>query len=154
MTTQGAIPHPGHVDPGRRARERAALDAVLASGIFENRPRLARLLEYICERYFEGDIDAIKEYSIATDVFRRPQSFDQATDSIVRVEVFRLRKKLREFYEGEGADQPIEIVVATGHYRPQFIDRTPGAPIPGARSQNSFHSSLPMPAPPNSERTF
>jgi hypothetical protein len=84
---------------------------------------MSSLLKYICERHFEGDNDAIKEYSIATDVFGRSQSFDPATDSIVRVEVFRLRKKLREFYEGEGANQPIEIVVATGHYRPQFIDR-------------------------------
>ena len=149
MTTQGAIPHPGHVDPGRRARERAALDAVLASGIFENRPRLARLLEYICERYFEGDIDAIKEYSIATDVFRRPQSFDQATDSIVRVEVFRLRKKLREFYDGEGADQPIEIVVATGHYRPEFIDRSPKH-----QSQNPPVDSIPTASPANPDRRF
>ena len=154
MTIRGAIPHPDHVDPGRRAKERAALYAVLASGTFENKPQLANLLRYICERHFDGDTGAIKEYSIATDVFGRSQSFDQATDSIVRVEAFRLRKKLREFYEGEGADQPLEIVVATGHYRPQFIDRTPGAPIPGARSQNSFHSSVPMPGPHNSERTF
>jgi Malectin domain len=149
MTTQGAIPHPGHVDPDRRAREQAALDAVLASGIFENRPRLASLLKYICERYFEGDIDAIKEYSIATDVFRRPQSFDQATDSIVRVEVFRLRKKLRQFYDGEGADQPIEIVVATGHYRPEFMDRSPQL-----RSPNPPLDSMPTAAPANPDRRF
>jgi hypothetical protein len=93
------------------------------SGVFESKPRMASLLRYICERHFEGDIDAIKEYSIATDVFGRSHSFDPATDSIVRVEVFRLRKRLREFYGGEGANQPIEIVVATGHYRPEFVDR-------------------------------
>jgi hypothetical protein len=127
MTTRGTILHPDHVDPGRRTQERAALQVVLASGAFQNRPRLANLLKYICERYFEGDTDAIKEYSIATDVFGRSPAFDQATDSIVRVEVFRLRKKLREFYDGEGADQPIEIVVATGHYRPEFVDRIPPA---------------------------
>ncbi len=131
MTTRGTIPHPDQVDPDRRAREQAELHAVLASRTFVHKPRLANLLKHICERYFEGNTDAIKEYSIATDVFGRPQSFDQATDSIVRVEVFRLRKKLREFYDGEGADQPIEIVVATGHYRPEFIDR-----IPPARLQN------------------
>jgi hypothetical protein len=123
MTSRGAIPPPGHVDPGRKAKEQAALDAVLASKTFVHKPRLANLLKHICERYFEGNTDAIKEYSIAADVFGRSQSFDQATDSIVRVEVFRLRKKLREFYDGEGADQPIEIVVATGHYRPKFVDR-------------------------------
>jgi hypothetical protein len=137
---------PGHVDPDRVAKERAALQAILASGIFENKPRMASLLKYICEQYFEGDIDAIKEYSIATDVFRRSQSFDQATDSIVRVEVFRLRKKLREFYDGEGSDQPIEIVVATGHYRPEFIDR-----IPGARSQKPPLDSAGTVAPANPE---
>jgi hypothetical protein len=146
MTIRRAIPHLDHVDPGRRAKERAALYAVLTSGPFENNPRLANLLSYICERHFEGDTGAIKEYSIATDVFGRPQSFDQATDSIVRVEAFRLRKKLREFYEGEGADQPIEIVVATGHYRPEFMDR-----IPGAHLQNPFHNSVLMAAPPNPE---
>ena len=146
MTTQGTIPHAGQVDSVRRAKEQEALYAILASGIFETKPRLASLLKYICERYFEGDIDAIKEYSIATDVFRRPHSFDQATDSIVRVEVFRLRKKLREFYDGEGADQPIEIVVATGHYRPQFIDRNPQA-----RLQNGHPDSVLAATPANPE---
>jgi len=131
MTTWGAIPHPDQVDPGRRRKERAALEAVLTSGTFIGRVRLANLLQYICKKYFEGTTDAIKEYSIATDVFGRSPSFDQATDSIVRVEVFRLRKKLREFYEGEGVDQPIEIVVATGHYRPEFVDRASRAPLQG-----------------------
>ncbi len=64
MTTQGTVPHPGyinlpHLDPDRSAMEHAALNAVLASGIFENKPRMASLLKYICERYFDGDIDAI-----------------------------------------------------------------------------------------------
>lgn len=72
MTTQELIPHSERVAPHREAAEREAIRAVLESGIFAKRPRLATLLEYICERYFEGDIDAIKEYSIAMDVFRRP----------------------------------------------------------------------------------
>jgi hypothetical protein len=152
MTTRGAIPHPDNVDPGRRARERAALHAVLASHTFENKPTLANLLKYICERHFDGDTGAIKEYSIAADVFGRTQSFDQATDSIVRVEAFRLRKKLREFYEGEGADQPIEIVVATGHYRPEFVERTTEARTPENRLKNSFQSPMLVSAPRNPDR--
>jgi len=127
MTTEQMELPAEQVASDRVTQERTAVQAVLASSIFNKRPRLASLLSYICDRYFEDDTDGIKEYSIAIDVFRRPQSFDQATDSIVRVEVFRLRKKLREFYDGEGIDQPIEIVVATGHYRPEFIDRTPQA---------------------------
>jgi Malectin domain len=123
MTLQAktSIPYPNSAD--RLAEERTTLQAALDSSVFQARPRLASLLRYICERYFDGETEGLKEYAIATEVFRRPDSFDQATDSIVRVEVFRLRKKLREFYDGEGADQLIEIVIAPGHYRPQFIDR-------------------------------
>ncbi|HEY1496704.1 MAG TPA: malectin domain-containing carbohydrate-binding protein, partial [Candidatus Solibacter sp.] len=134
MQAESSRSHAGTLD--RSAEERAALQSVLQSRVFQARPRLVHLLEYICERHFEGEADGLKEYSIATEVFRRPDSFDQATDSIVRVEVFRLRKKLREFYEGEGADQSIEIVIASGHYRPEFFDRTPRA----------THSPLPLAA--------
>lgn len=119
---------PELVGPDRLGKERAALKAALESPSFQARPRLAALLEYLCERYFEGETEGIKEYSIATEVFHRPDSFDPSTDSIVRVEAFRLRRKLREFYDGEGADQAIEIVIATGHYRPEFIDRLPLGP--------------------------
>lgn len=129
MSTQAKV-SPSYRDPIDRAgEERAALRAVLESRVFQARPRLASLLQYICERYFEGDTEGIKEYSIATEVFRRPESFDQATDSIVRVEVFRLRKRLREFYEGEGSDQPLEIIIAPGHYRPEFIERIAFGPV-------------------------
>lgn len=156
MTTQGMTLHPEPVAPDRIAEERAAIRAVLASGTFDKMPRLANLLEYICERYFEGNSEAIKEYSIAMDVFGRPQSFDQATDSIVRVQVFRLRKRLREFYDREGADQPIEIVLATGHYRPQFIDRLPRAqllnrPLEPAPEANLAQVEAPMDSPPTFE---
>ena len=156
MTTREAISHPDHVDPGRRAKERAALAAVLTSATFENKPRLANLLKYICEKHFDGDTDAIKEYSIATDVFGRSHSFDQATDSIVRVEVFRLRKKLREFYEGEGADHPVEIVVATGHYRPEFVDRIPPTPsrTPPRDSNPLAASSKPEPGIESSDPSW
>jgi hypothetical protein len=123
MTIQAGIFHPYRVNVDRLTAERAALQAAIESRVLQTRPRLASLLKYICERHFEGNAGGIKEYSIATEVFGRPDSFDQATDSIVRVEVFRLRKKLREFYEGEGEDQSIEIVIATGHYRPEFVDR-------------------------------
>jgi len=109
--------------PARLAEQRQALYAALSSSTFKKNPRLLSLLEYICNKYFEGDTDDIKEYSIAVEFFRRPETFDQTTDSIVRVEFHRLRRKLREFYSGEGANQPIEIIVATGHYLPEFVDR-------------------------------
>src|SRR6202030_1383653 len=88
-------------------RERAELDCVLGSAAFGRSPRLARLLRYLCTKYFEGEADQIKEYNIAVDVLDRPESFDPSEDAIARVEVHRLRKKLREYYQTEGTDHSL-----------------------------------------------
>src|ERR1700736_5607741 len=106
-----------------------ALAAVLTSRTFSKNPRLTALLEYLCVRYFHGETESIKEYNIATDVFGRPADFDQGSDAIVRVEMHRLRKKLKEFYGGEGADQALEIVIQSGHYLPEFVARHKDAEI-------------------------
>jgi hypothetical protein len=103
----------------------AALDAVLASSTFSRNQRLSRLLTYLCSRSFAGEGAFLKEYTIATDVFGRPPEFDQSSDAIVRVEMHRLRKKLKEFYASEGADQNVEIVIHPGHYAPEFVERRP-----------------------------
>jgi hypothetical protein len=105
------------------AAQRAALDAVLRSRTFVKNPRLSALLQYLCDRCFRGEADAIKEYNIATDIFGRPPHFDQSQDAIVRVEMHRLRKKLAEFYAVEGQDEPVEIVIHSGHYTPEFVLR-------------------------------
>lgn len=112
------------------AAQRAALDAVLRSRTFVKNPRLSALLQYLCERSFGGEADAIKEYNIATDVFGRPAQFDQSQDAIVRVEMHRLRKKLAEFYAVEGQAEPIEIVIHSGHYAPEFVPRQTAALAP------------------------
>jgi hypothetical protein len=104
-------------------REKSELDALLASGIFHRAPNLALLLNYVCARYFEGGGDQIKEYNIAIEALGRPADFDQKADSIVRVEAHRLRKRLREYYEGEGANHPIQIEIPSGQYAPRFICR-------------------------------
>ena len=105
------------------AEQRRALRGVLASSTFARNPRLTALLEYLCVKCFQGEGSSIKEYSIATDVFRRTPDFDQANDAIVRVEMHRLRKKLKEFYAGEGAREPVEIVILSGRYQPDFALR-------------------------------
>jgi Malectin domain len=132
---------------------RSALTAVLASRTFSKNPRLLALLEYLCDRYFQGDTESIKEYNIATDVFGRSADFNQASDAIVRVEMHRLRKKLKEFYAGEGAEQPIEIVIQSGHYLPEFVvhrkdlnivEAADGRPLP---SQSETASSVALRTP-------
>jgi hypothetical protein len=101
--------------------EKAELEAVFASGIFGRAPGLARMLDYVCTKYFEGQADQVKEYNIAVEAFGRPADFDQKRDSIVRVEAHRLRKRLSEYYDRQGASHRIRIVLPSGQYVPQFV---------------------------------
>jgi hypothetical protein len=103
--------------------ERAELEAVLSSEAFARSSKVAQILKYVCEAHFTGRSQEIKEYNIAIEVFGRPADFDQARDSIVRVEAHRLRKRLQEFYAGKGADHEMRIVLSPGNYVPQFVRR-------------------------------
>lgn len=101
--------------------ERAELEAIIHSGIFQRAPNLACILRYVCDRYFEGEGEQIKEYNIAVEALGRAPSFDQKKDSIVRVEIHRLRKRLAAYYKGPGCAHAVHIVIPSGQYAPQFL---------------------------------
>jgi hypothetical protein len=115
--------------------QRAELDAVLHSEYFVRAPTLAHLLSYLCEKLFAGEARQIKEYSVGVEVFHRGPSFDQDSDSIVRVEANRLRKRLAEYYAGEGASHRLHIAIPLGQYVPQFNSADlQGSKQPGSAS--------------------
>jgi hypothetical protein len=109
------------------ANQREALYRVLDSGCFAKAPALAAMITYICNAYFEGRTHEIKEYTLATEALGRDSNFDQRKDSIVRVEMHRLRKRLRQFYAEEGADFTLQIDIAVGQYAPVFKQSVIGA---------------------------
>jgi hypothetical protein len=87
-------------------------------------PRLARLLRYMGDKYFSGALQELTEYNIATEVCgRSTSSFVAGEDAIARVEVHRLRKKLRDFYENGGRTHTIHIAIPLGTYIPNFTHR-------------------------------
>ena len=53
-------------------------------------------------------------------MFGRPASWDPRTDSIVRQEAARLRKRLARHYDSEGASSDIRIELPVGGYVPAF----------------------------------
>jgi hypothetical protein len=79
------------------------------------------VLKYICEERFAGRAQLIKEYTIATEALGRRPDFDPNTDTIVRVTIHSLRKRLQEVYQTEGAERPMRLVVPPGHYDPRFV---------------------------------
>jgi hypothetical protein len=108
--------------------ERAEIENVLQSGLFNKATRLGKFFRYICERHLDGHADEIKEYSIALEALGRPAEFDPKKDSIVRVEAHRLRKRLEEYYRGPGAAHAVHIAIPNGQYRPLFITNGAGNP--------------------------
>ena len=102
---------------------RAELDRVLASRGFSAAGRMSKLLRYCVEKTLAGETDQLKEYSVGVEVFDRDDKYDPRLDSIVRVEAGRLRSRLDEYYNGEGAASPIRISLPKGGYSAQFEPR-------------------------------
>ena len=109
--------------PRTASAERAELEAVLASEMFRRAPTLARILEYLCESQLRGE-PFIKEYEIATQVMGRSSDFDPQQDGSVRVNLHHLRKKLKQFYETEGADHALWITLPIGQSLPSFVTQS------------------------------
>jgi hypothetical protein len=134
----GFVPASSGNDRLRFDDERAELKALLSSSALGRAPSLCRILSYVCERYFAGGgIASIKEINIGVDALNRGPNFDPESDSIVRVEASRLRKRLLEFYRTEGADHRLQILLPDSGYIPQFVLRAeslaPASPAAGQR---------------------
>ena len=108
-------------DEGIGADEvRAHLERILASTGFRKSERLRRFLRTTVERTLAGDTDQLKEYALGRDAFDRDSNYDPRSDSIVRVEAQRLRRKLREYYETAGKADSVRISFRAGSYVPSF----------------------------------
>src|SRR5215831_12705311 len=105
--------------PARTVREQ--LERVVNSSGFVSSARLRRFLAHIVNRTIDGDLDSLKEFSIAMEVFDRTANYDPNVDAIVRVEARRLRSKLKAYYEeGPGRSDPVLIGLRPGSYVPIF----------------------------------
>jgi adenylate cyclase len=97
---------------------------------------LSRLLQYLVERTVGGQTDGLKEYCVGVEVFERGSSFDPRTDTIVRVQVRRLRSKLREYYQNEGRADPILIDLPKGHYLIEWRSADPRLAVAGPAGED------------------
>jgi hypothetical protein len=93
------------------------------STFLRNAPVLQRLLRYLSTCALEGTEGDLKECVIGVEVFDRRPGYDPKTDTIVRVQAHRLRGKLRQYYETEGAADLILIDIPKGHYLLAFDRR-------------------------------
>jgi adenylate cyclase len=112
---------------------RAELDRILAAKGFAGAGRISKLLRYAVEKTLAGETDQLKEYVVGIEVFERDEKYDPRLDSIVRVEAGRLRSKLDEFYNTDGAASPIRISLPKGGYAAHFArSEGPQPPVSSA----------------------
>jgi adenylate cyclase len=107
---------------------RQQLDRILHSGPLLQSRRRQRFLEYLVNETLAGRSERLKGYTIALEVFDRPETFDPTVYPLVRIEAARLREKLREYYDTDGQGDPIQIDLPKGSYTPHIEFRTEGAP--------------------------
>ena len=70
---------------------REQLVRILNSGPFHGSQRRQRFLEYLVNETLAGRGERLKAYSVALEVFERPETLDHTIDPLVRIEAARLR---------------------------------------------------------------
>ncbi len=106
---------------------RLALEGILTSQTFSRSQQLSRLLKYLCDSLLAHGADRLAEYSIGVEALGRAADFDPTQDAAVRVEMHRLRRRLRDYYSGEGAGDVVRIEIPAGRYAP-VVTRTVNPP--------------------------
>jgi hypothetical protein len=111
MTVSGEHPAVESRDASEvSAEEEQYLKNILDSPCFQKAKTLKTLLAYLWQHRGEP----ISEYSIAIDALGRRTNFDAKANATVRVQVARLRQRLKEFYEKEGSACPLIISIPLG----------------------------------------
>jgi hypothetical protein len=108
-----------------------SLDQLLASKTFSRSGQLKRLLVYLRDATDSTDPAVWSETSIGAIAFGR-RDFNPKLDTIVRVEMRRLRQKLDEYYAGEGAASAVRLRFERNTYRPYVEPHIPAVVEPPA----------------------
>lgn len=104
------------------------LEGVLRSRSFASAERRSRLLKFLVEQTVSGHGGNLKEFNIGVEVYGRdPATYDPRIDPVVRVDIGRLRTKLKEYYETEGREDAVRIELPKGSYAIVFNDANPAA---------------------------
>ena len=119
------------------------LQKVLTSEHMEKSEASQRLLRYLAERALREETP--KETEIAIDVFGRDASFNSAEESLVRVAVRALRRRLNDYYTGAGQQDEVHFDVPKGGYRLVWLPRA-AAQTPTDAAPAQIPES-PQPAP-------
>src|SRR6267143_6861500 len=114
-----------------RAQNLGQIERLVSSQTLHGSESLCKLLRYLAKHVLDHPGVPLKEYQIATEVFGRQADFDPQLDSMVRVQAGRLRTKLAEYYNTEGASDRLVVELPKGSYAVAFHERANAASAHG-----------------------
>ncbi len=110
---------------------RTHLERIASSATFARAEQLRKLLGWLGERSLSPAAAPPTEKEIGELVLRR-RDFDPQADSLVRKEMSRLRAKLTQYYQKEGARDRVRILHLSGYILSFAWAGQPAAKSPGA----------------------
>lgn len=117
--------------PESEASRRELVRRVVQSTGFARSERLTTLLTYVCDLTLRGRQGEINEQNIGQAVFGRSRDYDSSVDGIVRSQASRLRHRLEQYFESDGLNEPMRIVIPRGGYVPLFEPQSAAFPPAG-----------------------
>ncbi len=98
------------------------INSVISSELFSNKEVLKKLLLYLYEKSLQDS--PVHEIDIAVDVFQRGENFISSDDTIVRVNVHKLRLALERYCMEEGKKEVVVPYIPKGCYTVKFSNKT------------------------------
>jgi len=99
---------------------RAQVERLVQSKTFATSEVHRRLLQYLAEKAIAGEADRLKEYTIGLEAFGKPPTYDPKQDSIVRLQIGRLRQKLTAYYQSEANSDELVVNLPKGAFKLHF----------------------------------
>lgn len=110
--------------PPPAPRQRAAIleevERLCQSDAFRQSRQAVKLLRYLVENTLDDHDELLRERAIGARVFGRDARYDTNEDSIVRVGVADVRKRLTRAYHDLDPKPPVERSIPLGSYRVEF----------------------------------
>jgi hypothetical protein len=111
----------------------AEIEQLCAGAQLRKAPAQRELLRYL----WNHRDDPISEYAIGVEALGRKSDFDPKLDSTVRVQISRLRQRLKDHYENEGRNRSIRVHIPLGEHRLDIVEvqqsEVPPQPQPRSR---------------------
>src|SRR6187402_77407 len=115
----------GKIDRSKDPRWQLA-ERIAASGSLGRSRLMADFLLYVVDRHILDRSDEITEQQIGVLVFGRPEGYDSNEDNIVRSYARNLRKRIEEYFSGEGSNEQLRLEIPRGGYLPMFFNQPHG----------------------------